>query len=65
MKYYLQWKNPILTLLITIVLTLLICYIKISIFLGGALLYFYKDVITKKFERIHKYDIVKGRILFP
>jgi hypothetical protein len=64
-KHFFEWKNPTMTLLITILMTIFIYYIKFSIFIGGTLLYFCKDIIIKKFERVHKYDVVKGRILFP
>jgi hypothetical protein len=61
----LYWKDPKVTLAIAFLLTLFIYYAEYSILLGGVLLYFAQGIILRKFERVHRYDTVKHRILFP
>ena len=48
-RYVLYWKNPMLTLGVGILLTLILLNLKMSILLGGVLLFCCRDILFKKF----------------
>lgn len=59
------WKNPLLTIGLGVVLTIVIYNLKMSIFLGGILLYFGKDRLLKKLERVHRFRNIHKRVIVP
>lgn len=59
------WKKPLYTIGLGLLLTVVIYNLKISILLGGLLLYFCKDTLFRKIERVHKYQNVHKRLMVP
>lgn len=59
------WKKPLYTFGLGLLLTLVIYNLKISILVGGLLLYFLKDTLFRKIERIHKYRNIHKRLMVP
>lgn len=62
---FITWKDPLITLFGTLALSFMLFYLKTSILITGVILYFAKNKLIKRFERVHRYDNVKQRILFP
>lgn len=52
MRYVLYWKNPLLTLGIGFLLTIVLLNLKMSILLGGIVLFLCRDILFKQFEKV-------------
>lgn len=65
MRYILLWKNPSLTLGIGVLLSLVLLNLKISILIGGIVLYACTDVIFKSMERLQRYKNKEKRLMVP
>lgn len=65
MRYILLWKNPLLTLGIGIIVSLVLLNLKISILIGGITLYACTDVIFKSMERLQRYKHKEKRLMVP
>jgi hypothetical protein len=61
----LTWKNPLKTLLIAILFTLIILYTKTSILIGCIGMFFSKNYLFKKLSGLHKYQHLHKRLLVP
>lgn len=59
------WKNPYKTVSMGIVLTLVIYNPKMTILLGALLLYFGKEFLFKKLEKLHSYKNCHKRLIVP
>lgn len=59
------WKNAQLTMMLGVAVSLGIYYLEVLVLVGGLSFYFCEGVVMRKLERIHRYDRVRERILFP
>jgi hypothetical protein len=51
LRYIICWKNPMLTFGLGVLLTIILMNMKMSILLGGLILYCFRDVIFQKIEK--------------
>lgn len=62
-KHIIYWKDPFMTILVGMLLTLIVIYPRMSLFSGALSLYFCRNFIIKKLQRLHKYDGPRKSIL--
>ena len=60
-----SWKSPYNTIAMGIILTLVIYNLKISILVVGILLYFGKDFIFKRIQKLSKHKNIHKRLIVP
>jgi len=60
-----SWKNGYKTVGMGILLTFVIYNIKMAIFVGGLVLYFCKQYLFKRLEKMHKYKNQHKRMMVP